>query len=352
MSEYLLKNANGPVVYNGRQYKLNEIEYNCVQNLREDAAHKMRNNSLGVDVSITSLTAILKDISEQKFFTIPNLSDYIPFNVGEGAWANELVTYRTFQFAQDFEDGIIDTATGDSKLSSVDTGVDAVHQKVHSWAKRIGFSLFELKKCALVNNYNLQQQKVEDLKENWDLGIQKTVFLGTKTGGKGLLNFTNAKTDTSVITKPLATMDATEFNTFVETLPAAYRTNAAYSAYPNRLVIPESDYLALVGYTSPNYPLRTKLEVLEQSLKSLSPDFKVLPCAYANKDQNGLGGSKNIYALYRHDPRSLRINIPIPFTMLQVSSINGFNFDGVAIGQFSDAILLRPHELMYFTCNA
>lgn len=352
MAEYLLKNAQGEAVeMSGRQIKLTENENNVVNYIRKTAA-MMTNNDLGVDAGITTLTAILKDLSQQKFFTVDNLSDYVPFNIGQGAWSSIITTYRTFEFGQGFDEGIIDVAAADGKLSSVDAGVDTINQKVYTWAKKIAFTLPELKQCAFTGVFDLQTAKAEALKKNWDLGIQEKVFLGSKTG-KGLLNFKDVKTDTTTLTKPLSAMDATEFNTFVSTAPGIYRQTTNWTERADRFVIPEDDYLGLAGYTSPNYPLRTKLEVLSQAFKSaFGEGFKILPCAYANKDKNGRGGSTNIYALYKADSRSIRANVPVPFTMLQQSALNGFNFEAVATGQFADVTLLRPQELVYFTCNA
>ena len=58
-------------------------------------------NDLGYEIDITTLTTIMKKISEQKFYEIP-FADYVPVRVGEGAWSSQLTTYRSFNIADDF----------------------------------------------------------------------------------------------------------------------------------------------------------------------------------------------------------------------------------------------------------
>ncbi len=50
-------------------------------------------NSLGYEVQITTLTTIMKRITQQKFYQIPP-ADYIPLRVGEGTWSTNLTTYH------------------------------------------------------------------------------------------------------------------------------------------------------------------------------------------------------------------------------------------------------------------
>lgn len=63
-------------------------------------------NSLGYEINITSLTTIMKKITEQKFFEIAP-ADYLPLRVGEGAWSSNLVTYRSFELGGQFEEGVV-----------------------------------------------------------------------------------------------------------------------------------------------------------------------------------------------------------------------------------------------------
>lgn len=356
MSKYLLKNAQGQAIaVDGKEVYLTENEYNNVSFMRRQAA-LLTNNDLGVDQLISTISGISAHISEQQFYTIDgSLSDYVPFETGVGTWAQTINTYRTFdQFSQDFEDGVIDMGTANGKLSSVDASVDLVQHPIKNWAKTISYTLFNMKQAALTGVFDYVSSLEKARKKNWDLGLQKIVFLGTKTGGKGLLNLKGITKDTTTITKPFASMTAAELNAFVGSVATAWYANCAYSAKPNRFVMPLADYAALSQFTNADYPLVTKIGALENAFKAqFGADFKILPVAYANKDQNGLGGSTNIYTLYRSEIETIKMNVPLAYNTLSLSTLNGFTFESVAAGQFGDGLtVLRPQELLYFTCNA
>jgi len=354
MSEYLLKNAQGQTVtVSGKEIKLNEVEYNNISYIRNQAA-ALTKNDVGIDQVITTLTGISARISEQKFYTVGNLSDYIDFETGIGTWQQEIGTWRSFELGQDFEAGIVNQSAADGKLSSVDTTVDMVKTPIKNWAKKISYSLFALKQAEKTAVFSYINSLETARKRNFDLGLQKVVFLGTKTGGKGLLNLDGPTKNTTAITKPFSSMTASELNTFVSTIAGLWYANCYASAKPNRFVMPLSDFAGLSAFTNPDYPLVTKAEALRKAFADqFGGDFKILPVAYADKDQNGLGGSTNRYMLYNADIETVKHNIPLAYTALQLSTLNGYQFESVACAQFGDGVtLLRPQEFMYFDCNA
>lgn len=354
MSEFILKNAHGqPVKVSGKTVKLNEMEHNMVNYVRRQAA-AMTKNDVGIDQVLTTLTAISKEVSTQKFYTVGNLSDYIPFDVGTGAWQQNIATFRSFELGQDFKSGIIDQSNGEGKLSSVDATVDMINTPIKNWAKKISYSLFAMKQAATTGVFDYVSAQEAARKKNWDLGIQEIVFLGTDTGGKGLLNFQGPTINTTTITKPFSSMTATEINTFVSKVAADWYANCYASAIPNRFVMGLQDFSGLSAFTNPDYPLITKFAALDNAFKAqFGPDFKILPVAYADKDRNGLGGSTNRYALYNAELTTCKMNIPLPFNALTLSTLNGFQYESVACGQFADGItVLRPQEFLYFDCAA
>jgi hypothetical protein len=112
MLETKIKNSSGePIVLNELEAKLS-------------IGHQRQLNALGWDIDITSMTAIVKKISEQKFYQIAP-ADYIPVVVGEGAWSDQLTTYRSFDIGGSFESGFINLAVGNARLASADAGVDS-----------------------------------------------------------------------------------------------------------------------------------------------------------------------------------------------------------------------------------
>src|SRR5437762_1577697 len=100
-------------------------------------------NSIGYEVAITTLTQIAKKISEQKFFEV-SPADYLPVVVGQGAWSSNIVTYRSFDAADQFETGLINVGGQNDRLAMADAAVDSVTVQVLNWAKKVGWSIPEL----------------------------------------------------------------------------------------------------------------------------------------------------------------------------------------------------------------
>jgi hypothetical protein len=312
-------------------------------------------NSLGAEIDITSLTAVSKSVVGQKFFTLMP-ADFMPVRVGEGAWSTQIVTYRDFSVGGDFEEGNINTGASDSRLAEADAGVDAVYNKVNNWAKTIGWSLFDLKQASLSGNWDLVTSKEKSRKKNWDLGIQRTAFLGLKgdTNVKGLLTQSDVNSNTTLITKKISSMSATELSAFVRGLIEAYRANNNRTAMPTHFIIPEDDYnglAVLVPGTVGTYPM-TMLEYLLQAFKLITQNqnFKILPNAYADNANNAdvTGLNKNRYTLLNYDDDSVRMDIPVDYSNTLQNTINGFQYHNVGYGQYTGVKAFRPLEMLYF----
>lgn len=307
-------------------------------------------NALGAEINITTLTTLIKKVSEQRFFTIP-FADYVPVETGEGAWSTQLTTFTSFQIGDKFSTGVINTGANQDRLAGVTAGVQAINTPVRNWAKKIHYTRFELEYAQKFNNWDLITALETSRKTNYDQGLQEIAFLGL-TGDStvlGLLNQSGITTDTTTIPKFISAMTAAEFNTFLQQFIPAYRLNAAYTVYPNRFVIPEADYNGLASMPDATYPLKSKLEILEAALKTITmrQDFKILPAAYGNKAINGT--ANNIYALYNYDSTSIRMNVPVPYQNTQLNSMDSFGFQNVGLCQFTGVTVIRSKELLYFT---
>ena len=307
-------------------------------------------NVLGYEVDITTLTTIMKKITEQKFFEIAP-ADYLPVRVGEGSWSSQLLTYRSFQLGDDFSTGIINTGSDNSRLAAADAGVDSVTITVKNWAKTIGWSIFDLEQAAKSGNWDIVSAKEKSRKRNWDLGVQKVAFLGLDgdSSVKGLYNQSGITNNTVLITEFISSMDVTEFTALIAGLLAAYRANTNYTAWPTAFIIPEADFLGLGVPYSSTYPNISKLKYLEEQLQIMTknPGFKVLPNAYGNELQNGLGVDR--YVLLNYDEESIRMDIPVDYTNTLANSLNNFSFQNVGYGQLTGVGVYRPLELMYLS---
>jgi len=311
-------------------------------------------NSLGYEIDVTTLTTIIKRVVEQKFFEIAP-AEYLPVKVGEGSWSSQLITYRSFTVADDFETGVINTGVSNGRLADADAGVDSVPVKVINWAKSIGWTLFDIQQALKAGNWDLITAKEKSRKKNWDLGIQKIAFLGSANDAsvKGLLTQSDVTSNTALITEYIKGMTAAEFNTFVAGVFQAYRENCNYTAKPTHFIIPEIDFNGMASFPDSTYPLKTKLALLEESFKTLTqnPNFKILPLSYADQVNNvgsvaALG--KNRYVLLNYDEDTVRMDIPVDYTATMANTVNSFQFNNVGYGQFTGTKAYRPKEVLYF----
>lgn len=300
-------------------------------------------NALGYEIQITTLTEISQVIAEEKFFEVPP-SEFLPVVVGRGAWASNILHYKSFSIADDFITGVINQAHDDGRLATVKAGLEGVQQKVHSWGKDINYTLPELQEASRSGNWDLVTKLERARKKNWDLGIQKIAFLGNKDiGAEGLLTQSGIVPKTTVITKKLSAMTAAEYQAFAGQVLADYRTFVNSTTWPTHFVIPESDFLGLGVFLSADYPNQTKLEALEKLFKTMTnnPNFKIVPLAYANAVPNNSGTLVQRYALYEYNEESLNMSVPVAYTNTMSNSINGFQFHNVGYGQFTGVIALR-----------
>lgn len=310
-------------------------------------------NSLGFEVNLTSLTAIAKKVTEQKFYQI-RPSDYLPIRVGEGTWSAELLTYRSWDLSGDFETGIVNLATDNARLARADSGIDQITVPITNWMKEIGWTIFELQEASKAGNWDLVTAKEMARKRNWDLGIQKVAFVGleSNTNVNGLLTQDNVTVNTSVITQYINSMDAAQFNTLLETLIGTYQTNANFTAMPTHFIIPQLDYNGLASFPDATYPLKTKLEILRDAFRTITmnDEFQIKPLAYADEVNNGeiSGLGLNRYTLLRYDDTSLRMDIPLDYTNTMANTINGMQYQNTGYGQFTGAQAYRPQEMIYF----
>jgi hypothetical protein len=338
METIILNSKGQPIVLNEREKKVANAAQRFV-------------NDIGYDINITTLTTILKKITEQKFYQIA-FADYVPVVVGEGAWSQQLTTYKEYSPGGKFAQGIINTGANDDRLASVDTLVENVNTVVRLWAKTINWTLADLEYASKAGNWDLITAKESSRKRNWDLGVQEVAFLGLEGDTAklpGLLNQAGITTNTTEIPVLINAMTTTQFQNLLQKIFAAYRANCNFTAYPTHFTIPEKDYNGLASLPDVTFPLKSKLEILLQAFKTLTmnPNFQILPCSYGNKEINGT--ANNIYALYNYDETSMRMSVPVPYGNTVANTVNGFQFQNVGYGQFTGLQLLRPAELLYFT---
>lgn len=309
-------------------------------------------SGIGYQYLIDTLSEIRAEVVEQKFYTIAP-ADFMPVDVGFGAWMDEIVQNLTFQTGGGFFDGDIDTNADTGRMAQVDTGLSPIRMPIITWAKQVVWTIADIAKAAAASNWDLVSGKMESLKTDWDLGIQEVAFLGhpAKPLVTGLLNDPEVNINTTLIPVPISSMTETQFSALVAGILAAYFTNSNDTEdKPDTFVIPANDYLGLTAPTSTTFMNISKIEYLNNSFQKATdnPNFRIKGLAYAQDNRNiDRGIDKNRYVLYKSDPKTMKLTIPVDFTMLESATANNFNWTQPAHGQYSGLLINRKREVLY-----
>ena len=309
---------------------------------------RIMENSVGYQQLITTLTAVGRKIAPQKFYEIAP-ADYVPIVLGNGAFNRKIINWRTFIKGEDFATGIISNAGNDSRLNQVDAAFDELPQNILSWAKSITYNVFELQEALQANSlFSLIEARELARRKQWDLGIQKVAFMGIGAE-KGLLNLSGPTVNTADLTKRLYAMTAAELNTFVGTVYQLYRVSCSYTAKPSHFIMPEADFNGLTNFPDATYPLKSRIAILRETFAEITgnPNFVIKACAYC--DKANYDATNNRYALYNYDETSLKMDLPLDYTMTTAGTQNGFNWENVGYGQLTGVLAIRPLEMLYFS---
>lgn len=351
MKEHFKKLSRGAKLLNSKGMGWNPSMVLSLRNANGDVDA----SSLGYQYTIQTTTQIRAQVIRQKFYEIP-FADYVPVVPGTGAWMEDIKTNLVYDSAGAFETGVISVASGPSQIATVDVGTAPVTAKIATWAKGYMYTIPEVQKALAANNWDVVSSKMEVLKRNWDLGLQKVSFLGFQpdlTNMPGLLTNASVNANTSVITKNISSMTAAEFATFVAAILSAYFSNSNSTVLPDSFEIPMSDYLGLVTPVASGFPVVSQLDYLLDAFKKATqnPNFKIYGLAYGDATNNAgyvSVAGKYRYVLYRNDPETIKMDLPVDFILTPAGTSNNFQWQGIGAGQFTGAIAYRPAEILYF----
>ncbi len=308
----------------------------------------------GFQQTVDTITEIVAGVVEQKFYQLlgQTPADFIDIEVGKGAYSSQLFQYRAGYVGDSFESCLVSPSTGIGRNAQSSIIIDGFTVKNNFWRMEYVVSEEQLR-MALVNaeTFSLIEENEKSRKKNWDLGIQKVVFLGTSDGeNKGILNQTGVTINTSLITADLNVMTYAQLKTFAASVLGAYLANSNNTVMPNRFLIPTSVFAGL-GAQCSDYPFKSIKEVLlEAFVEAGAVDMKFVHCAYAQTANTA--GTGNRYVLYRKDPDSLIMYNPKPYTPHALYPINGLDSVSVAEGQFTGVVAKRPAEMLYLEKSA
>ena len=309
----------------------------------------------GIEKTISTLTQIVADVQRQKFYTVDGaLTDYVPMEMGTGAYGQGLFQYTVAQVGDQFETGIVQPGNGINKDANVDIVVDGITIRNNFWRMKYQATkeLVEMaQKNAITFSY-IEEQERARLK-TYQLGIQRIAFLGTSDGlNEGLLNLSGVTINTSLIPADFATMTTAQLNNFAATAVSTFWANSNSTAFPNTLLVPTQDLGGLATYISATYPVgETRKDFLERAFKAAGApqDFKILHTAY-NKTA-GVGGAAR-YVLYNRDSDVLKMYLPKPYTPYPLYPTGSLDMISDAEAQFTGVWAKRPKEILYMDLTA
>lgn len=325
---------------------------------RFNAAAATAEQATGYQILIDTLTYIKQQQSEQTFYELGSFgltpSSFVPVAVGDGSWAQSILTRRVYSNGGDFEAGLVRQGASNARNAQSDVSMDSVSVPTFIWSDGVEYSLAEIEQALSASNWDIISSKHEARMKKWQLGVQAITFLGSKSGNmEGLFNNTKTNINTSRITAPISGLNAANFLTFVQNIIADYWTNSGSTVLPTHFALPMTDYLGmmtLVPGSAGTFPV-PMMTYLENAFKTLcGPNFKILPVAYGDAAvSNSLRSiNKNTYALYRYDPKSLRMDIPVDYTVTQPQTINNWQFEDVAYAQLTGVGFYKPLETLLF----
>ena len=309
-------------------------------------------SSLGYDYAIRTTTFLVQKATKQKFYEVAP-ADHMVVEVGKGAWMESITENLQYESAGDFEAGVQGIHSGSPDVAEVEVGITPKTWPIVYWAKGYKYNIMEVEKALQADNWDKVDGQHTALKRNWDLGVQKIAFLGSKSNPNilGLLTLDEPTVDTTLLTKNISELAPDEFKAFAAALLGAYWTNSNGTVLPNRLLIPMDDYLGLASPISSAFPVVSPLEYLENAFKKIcGSDFKIQGLGYAQKSFNtgyiGTYGAQ-VYVIYRLDPEVVTLDIPVDFTLTNPGTPNNFDWSGKAYGAYTGVRNKRPREILY-----
>lgn len=303
----------------------------------------------GLERVITTLTQIVAGVQRQRFYTVQgNLTDYVPIEMGTGAYGRQLFQYAVAQVGDSFESGIIQPGNGINKDANVDITVDGITIRNNFWRMKYQATK-EIVEMARVNAETfsyIEEQERARLK-TFQLGIQKVAFLGTNDGlNYGLLNQPEVTVNTSLLPTNVAGLSLEQLTNLAKTAISTYFANTNSTVFPNTWLMPTADFMSLGVPVNPQFPIGTVREFLEKAFVAAGApaDFRILHTVYNNTA--GTGG-RGRHVLYNRDADTLTMYLPKPYTPYPLYPSGSLDMISDAEAQFTGVWVKRPAEILY-----
>ncbi len=311
--------------------------------------------SAGIQQTIDTLTYIVQDVLETKYYETPfPLTDYVKIEVGGGAYLPNLFQFTTKYTGSTFAECIINPAsTGIHNDAVSNVQVDGIFLKNNFFRNDYSLSQEELRMAAAGRiSFDLYREKEQARKKLWDLGIQDTHFLGlNNTDVLGLLNQPEAAVNTTLLPADIGAMTTEQIKNFAGTAIMDYYAQTNYTFYPNRLYMPSQSYGALGVPYGDTFGMPTLREVIERAFKDAGApqDFKIVHARYGFEAATG---GRPRYVLYNNDPSNVVRYIPLNYTPMPLFPVGSLDMISQSQGQFTGVWLKRPSTMLYMDVQA
>lgn len=340
-----------------KTYLVNGVEKTPAELFNEADLAKLAHNQELVnaagfgDIDLTLLTILERNVSQQKFYTV-DPTQFVPFDTTTGGWADYITVLRSYaNIDADINSWERGNDTDNARRNQVGVKMESVPLKLHNLDKMISYSLFELNQAAQTGIWNLVTEKEAARKRDYDLAVQRAVLLGD-ADHKGLLNQADVTNNTTILTKKISAMTSAEFKTLLSTLFKEFFEHSDFTAMPDTLVMPYSDFMGLGVAVDEQYPVFTTMkqrltDVFREVTGNSNAEIK--PLAYCeSKFHNGAYK----YVLYRKNFDTLRAYQPYGYSVVQGTTVDGINYQNTAYARISDVFVNRPKEMLYLSFNA
>lgn len=334
---------------NGKEMDRKEL-FNEAELAIIDRNQKLVNdaNAGYADIDITLLTLLEREVSRQKMYKV-DPEEFIPIDHQQGGWNDYITVLRSYY---NIEGDIATWERGvdadNARRGQVGATLGSVALKLHTYAKMVSWSLFELRQAMETRVWNVVTEKERARKLDHDISVQRVLLLGDEKHA-GLLNQPDVATSATALTKPISKMDSAEFKAFLSTVFANFYAATGYTAMPDTLILPMSDFMALGTAVDEKYPVFTTmydrlLNVFRQATGN--PNAQIKGLVYCEPEFNN---NNYKYVLYRKDFDTLRAYNPYEYNVVQGATVDGINYQNTAFSRFSDVFVNRPKEMMYMT---
>lgn len=305
--------------------------------------------SSGVIQTVDTLTTIYDKVLHAKYYTTPSpLTDYVKIDVGRGAYGTSIFQFATAYTGSTFEQSVINPAsTGVHNNATSDIRIDGLTIKNNFFRNDYSVSNEELRMAAAGRvSFDIIEEKERARKQMWDLGIQKSHFLGIK-GNKGLLNLSGVTVNTSLLPTAPASLTVAQIKNFAANAIATYyaQTNGTY--FPNRWLMPSASYMQLGVPYGDTFGMPTLAEVFEKAFKAAGApdDFKIVHTIYANTANAAGTGGRHVF--YNNDEDNIIRYIPKAYTPHPLYPMGSLDMISQAEGQFTGVQVKKPETVLY-----